>query len=307
MNIKKLTGLISAPYTPMYSNGSIKTEIIPEYSRKLKEYKLSGVFVNGTTGEGLSLTTEERIETAKKWIAEQTDNFKVIIHVGSTSLNTSKKLAAHAQKHGAYATGCMGPMFLPPADADNLITFCAEVASCAPNIPFYYYHIPKVSGVKVSMTEFLKKAPKQIPNLAGIKYSGDDFLEMMECIELDNNKWDILHGYDELLLAGLALGIKGAVGSTYNYMPQLYYDIIENFENGNIETARKKQLTSVRTVEILNSYGGPISAGKTLMKHIGIDCGPSRLPLNSLNNTKFKNMIKEIENLAVLNPVYSLG
>ncbi len=300
MKIQKIPGLIAAPYTPMFSDSSINIEAIPEYADILKEYKLSGVFVNGTTGEGLSLTTEERIEAAEKWIAEQTDSFKVIIHVGSTSLNTSKELAAHAQKQGAYATGCMGPMFLPPSDADNLIDFCAEVASSAPDIPFYYYHIPEVSSVKVSMTEFLKKAPTQIPNLAGIKYSGDDFLEMMECIELDNNKWDILHGYDELLLAGLALGIKGAIGSTYNYMPQLYYDIIEDFENGNIETAREKQLISVRTVEILEKYGGAIAAGKALMKFIGVDCGPSRLPLKSFDEKLSKNLVKEINSLGFL-------
>lgn len=302
MDIQKITGLIAAPFTPMNGDGSLNTGLIPDYAAKLKNDGLSGVFICGTTGEGMLMTPDERKEVAGKWIAEQTENFKVIVHVGTTSSRQSAELARHAEKNGAYAIGCMGPSFLPPAYVDELVGFCAEVASGAPDIPFYYYHIPSISGVRISMIEFIQKATKQIPNLVGIKFTDNNFMDMMQCLELDNGKWDILHGYDELLLAGLAFGAKGAVGSTYNFMAPLYYGIIKDFENGDLDAARKKQALSIRVVNVLNKYGGAIAAGKMLMKHVCVDCGPCRLPILNQNGVNYKNFVNEIESIGVLEP-----
>jgi N-acetylneuraminate lyase len=302
MDIQKITGLIAAPFTPMNEDGSLNTGMIPHYVAKLKNDRLSGVFICGTTGEGMLMTPEERMQVAEKWIPEQTEKFKVIVHVGTTSGKQSQKLAKHAEQNGAYAVGCMGPLFLPPTGVDELIGFCAEVASGSPNLPFYYYHIPSISGVKVSMVEFIQKAKEQIPNLAGIKFTDNNFMDMQQCLRLESGRWDILHGYDEQLLAGLAFGAKGAVGSTYNFMAPLYYGIIKDFENGDLDAAREKQALSVRVVNVLNKYGGAIAAGKALMKHVGVDCGPCRLPLKNMDQANYNLFVNEIQNLGVLKP-----
>jgi N-acetylneuraminate lyase len=302
MDIQKITGLIAAPFTPMKRDGSLNTGIIPEYANKLKKDKVSGVFICGTTGEGMLMTPDERMEVAEKWISEQTKDFKVIVHIGTTSSKLSQKLAKHAEHVGVYAVGCMGPLFLPPTGVDELVGFCAEVAAGAPGLPFYYYHIPSVSGVKISMLEFIQMAKRQIPNLAGIKFTDNNFMDMQQCLGLDNGKWDILHGYDELFLAGLAFGAKGAVGSTYNFIAPLYHGIIEDFGKGNLGAARDKQALSVRVVEVLNKYGGAIAAGKALMKHVGVDCGPCRLPIINQNGINYKNLTNEIECIGVLKP-----
>jgi N-acetylneuraminate lyase len=300
MDIQKITGLIAAPFTPMNEDGSINTSVIPDYAAKLKNDRLSGVFICGTTGEGMLMSPDERMKVAEKWIPEQTKEFKVIVHVGTTSAKQSRNLAIHAEQIGAYATGSMGPLFLPPSGADELVGFCAEVASGSPNLPFYYYHIPSVSGVRISMAEFIQKSKERIPNLAGIKFTDNNFMDMQQCLELDNGKWDILHGYDELLLAGLSFGAKGAVGSTYNFMAPLYHGIMEDFKKGDLVAAREKQALSVRVVEILNKYGGAIAVGKVLMKHVGLDCGPCRLPLKNVNGVNYNNLINEIEDLGIL-------
>jgi N-acetylneuraminate lyase len=296
MKITKITGLIAAPFTPMNSDGAINLEIIPEYAKKLKNDGLKGVFVCGTTGEGMLMTDEERKEVAEKWLAEQSDDFKVIVHVGTTSSKQSNELADHAQKNGAYAVGCMGPMFLKPTRIEELVGFCAEVALGAPSLPFYYYHIPSVSGINLSMSKFIELAATQIPNFAGIKFTDNNFMEMQQCMEMDNGRWDILHGYDEQLMAGLAFGAKGAVGSTYNFMAPLYNEIIKDFDGGNIVEARKKQIKSVKIINVLNSYGGAIVAGKRLMKTVGIDCGNFRLPVAKFNENKYENFINDFKN-----------
>ena len=106
MEIKKIKGLIAAPFTPMKEDGSINPRIIGKYAEKLKTDDVKGVFICGTTGEGMFMTNKERKEITEKWMAEQTDDFMVIVHVGTTSAKQSRELAAHAQDNGAYAVGC---------------------------------------------------------------------------------------------------------------------------------------------------------------------------------------------------------
>jgi N-acetylneuraminate lyase len=297
MKFKKIDGLIAAPYTPYLPNGEINTEIIPDYAEKLKNDGLKGVFICGTTGEGMLLTNEERKSVAEKWVVHNSMEFKVIVHVGTTSSKQSKDLAKHAQQIGAYAIGSMGPLFLKPGKVEELVAFCAELASGAPELPFYYYHIPSVSGIDLSMPDFINSASSQIPNFRGIKYTHNNFMEMQQCMKLDDGKWDILHGFDEILLAGLALGAKGAVGSTYNYIAPLYNRIIADFENARIDEAREKQAVSVKVVEVLLKYGGAVVAGKALMKHSGLDCGPCRLPLKNLDENSYKDLTNEMDSI----------
>ena len=295
MTIEKINGLIAAPYTPMSNTGKINPMIIPNYSEFLKKKGIKGVFICGTTGEGLSLSIEERFIIANEWIKQKSPEFKVIIHVGTTSLEQSKSLAIHAQKIGADAISTMAPMFLKPNNINNLVKFCKEIAKEANDTPFYYYNIPSISGVELSMVDYINLASKEIPSFYGMKFTHNNFMEMQSCINLNNNKWNILHGLDEVLLAGLSFGINGAVGSTYNFLGNLYNSIIQEFKNGKIENARKKQLISVRIIETMIKYGGSIIAGKPMMKLIGIDCGPTRSPLPKLSDNEFSKLKEELK------------
>jgi N-acetylneuraminate lyase len=145
------------------------------------------------------------------------------------------------------------------------------------------------------MVDFLQKAPARIPNLAGIKFTHNNFMEMQQCLQMDDWKWDILHGFDEVLLAGLSFGVKAAVGSTYNFMAPLYNHIIEAFNSGNMSEARKLQAISVEIIKILIRYNGAIVAGKSVMKSIGMDCGHCRTPLRNLSENEYSNLVKELE------------
>jgi len=293
--MQKLKGLVAAPFTPMDKNGVLNLGLVEKYASKLKKDGVIGAFVCGTTGEGMLMTSEERKAVAEKWIEEQTDNFKVIVHVGTTSAKQSKDLAIHAQQVGAYACGCMGPMFLKPSRVEDLVTFCAQVASGAPDLPFYYYHIPCVSEVNLPMPEFLEKAQVVIPNLAGIKFTHRNMMEMLQCLKADEGKWDILHGFDEELLCGLSLGAKGGVGSTYNYLAPLYLKLMKAFENGNLDEARDYQYKSIKFIEILIRFGGGVIGGKPIMKFVGLDCGPLRTPARNYNSDDLKKYERELE------------
>jgi N-acetylneuraminate lyase len=300
MEFKKTNGLIAAPFTPMNKDHSVNLSPIKNYAQKLKADNVKGVFVCGTTGEGMLMTESERIAVLEKWLEQQEDDFKVMAHVGSTSQQMSYKLAKHAGNSGAAAVACMGPSFLKPDRIEELVQFCAGVAAGAPNTPFYYYHIPSVSGVDFNMKDFIIAAKEEIPTLAGIKYTHNNFVDLIQCVQIDNGRFDMLSGFDELLLAALSYGVKGAVGSTYNYIAPHYCQLINDFEKGNLVAARQKQLLSVRVIELLNKYGGAIAAGKALMKSFGVDCGPCRLPLRSNEDIDSESIYKEIRQLGVV-------
>lgn len=292
LNIK---GLIAATFTPMSSNFSINLNVIESYANYLKKNGVKGVFVCGTTGEGGLLDIHERKLVLEEWIKHKSEDFKIISHVGSPSYKSSQELAIHSQSLEVDAVATMGPSFFPPSDVESLIEFCKPIALGAKNIPFYYYHIPSVSHVKVDMKSFLEKASQSIPNLVGIKFTHNDFMEFQQCVNFKNGHYEIFNGYDEALLGGLSLGAIGAVGSTYNYMSSYYYEIINYFESGNIKEARKTQQFSVKVVEILNKHGGGVRAGKAIMEIIGIDCGPSRAPLKKITSTERNKLIEELK------------
>jgi len=295
--MQKLQGLIAASFTPFKKDGTLNLSLIPSYAEKLKKDGATGVFICGTTGEGMLMTKEERMLVAETWVKEQSDEFKVIVHVGSTSCIQSHKLALHSAKIGAYAVGCMGPMFLAPTHISDLVEFCRTVAEGAPGLPFYYYHIPTVSNVFLPMPAFLEEAKKVIPNLTGIKFTHRNMMEMIQCMHADNGRWDILHGFDEELLLGLTVGAKGAVGSTYNYLAPLYNQIIKAFEAGDLEQARALQYESIRFVEILIRYGGGVAGGKPVMKFVGIDCGPLRTPAHNISDQEQTRYISELKSI----------
>jgi|LSQX01.3.fsa_nt_gb N-acetylneuraminate lyase len=292
---EKINGLIAPVFTPMYENGDISTEIIPDYAEYLKSKGLAGIFALGSSGEGMLLTTAERQIIAEAWAPFASEDFKFIIHVGSTSYRQSRELAIHARDCGAWAVSCMGPAFLQPQNVTDLVEFCAQVASAVPELPFYYYHIPVRTGLSLSMVEFLKVADKKIPNLAGIKFTHSNFMDMQQCMALHNGKFDIMQGSDESLLCGLTLGVQGAIGTSFNFIPGLFKELIRAFNKGDITKARELQLRVVGIFERIITYRGGIVAGKAMLKIAGIDCGPCRSPLRGLTDDEFEAMKKDLE------------
>lgn len=294
---KKPFGLIAAPFTPMDKEGNIKLDVIDKYAKHITKSHLSGVFICGTTGEAASLSVKERKSVLEKWISCAGSDIKIFCHVGSNSIYDSIELSAHAQKMGANAIGAFAPSFFKPSNANELVNFLAPIAAAAPNLPFYYYNIPSFTGVNIPVSEVLAISEKQIPTFAGVKYTHFDLYDMQKCIAYGGGKYEILHGYDETLLCGLSLGVNSAVGSTYNHIPKIYQNIVDAFDENNIEKARQWQQLSVRFVNILIKYGGGVRGGKALMKLIGMDCGQCRLPINNFDDNELINYKKDLEEI----------
>ncbi|MES2773027.1 MAG: dihydrodipicolinate synthase family protein [Bacteroidota bacterium] len=298
MATKHLEGLIAAPFTPMHQDGSLNIHVIPQYYEMLKTNGVSGAFICGSTGEGVSMSMSEKMAVAAAWAdcTRGDDDFKVMLFLGGTSIADCKELAIYAQQIGLYAISFTAPYYFKPANVGMLARACIEVASAVPEMPFYYYHIPVLTGVGFAMYDLLQALDGKLPNFAGVKYTHEDFMDFLSCMQYKNGKYDMLWGRDENMLPALALGAKGSVGSTYNYAAPLYFDMINAFENGDLETARKLQQQSIDMIRLLGKYGG-IATGKAYMKLLGLDCGEFRLPVKNMSSENFTAFTKDVEQI----------
>jgi len=294
--MKHLKGLIAAPFTPMDIEGNINLSLIPDYYNFLKQNGVNGAFICGSTGEGVSMTNNEKKVVAEAWAkATLGDNdFKVMTLLGGTSIEDCKDLALHARSIGLYAVSFTSPFYFKPSSVKILVQCCKEIASVVQDMPFYYYHIPILTGVDFPMIELLKAIDNEILNFAGIKYTHEDFMDYLSCLHFNEGKYDMLWGRDESMLSALVLGAKGAVGSTFNYAAPLYYEMIDAFNKGDLVTSRLLQQKSINMIQLLGKYGG-ISTGKAFMKLAGLDCGKFRLPIKNMSEQEFENFSKDAE------------
>lgn len=295
MQIEHTRGLIAAPFTPMTIDGQVNPDRIEQQVEFLTRNGVVGAFVCGTTGEGLSLSTDERIQVAQLWIDLAPKGFRVIVHVGHTSLPECKRLAEHAQRTSAFGIAAMSPFFFRPRSVEILVDFCRQVASAAPSTPFYYYHIPSMTGVDLPIAEFLRIGASRIPTLAGMKFTHTHLPDYTACRLINDGQYDMLFGIDQMLVSALQEGAIGAVGTNYNLMAPLFLRLMEAWQKGNLDLARQLQRQANQVIDILlHAPCGFHTAAKYAMKIIGLDCGPVRLPLCNPSPQEFDKLSKSL-------------
>ncbi len=293
----KLNGLIAATYTPFHPDGSVNLDLIPAMTDHMIERGVSGFYVCGSTGEGESLTTGERKAVAQAFIKATDHRVPVVIQVGHNSIESACDLARHAASAGADAISTLPPTYFKPATLDLLVDYIKSVTNAAPDLPYYYYHIPRLSGVSFDTVELLERASASIPSFAGIKFSDFFLAEMMACQEFDKGRYDIPFGSDEMILGALATGATGAVGSCYGFAAPLWLEIISAYEARDMEKAQAWMRKAARLIRIINTEPGPFHAcvKQVVWPLLGFDPGPSRLPQPSMTPAQIGQAQQRLE------------
>ncbi|CAH2311363.1 N-acetylneuraminate lyase [Pelobates cultripes] len=301
--VRRLKGLVAATFTPMTTMSDLNLPVIQQYVDYLIEKQnVRNIFVNGTTGEGMSLSVQERKMLAEEWVKHAKNKMdSVMVHVGCLSLEDSKDLAAHAASCGADAISAVSPSFIKPSSQDALVMYLKEVAAAAPSLPFYYYHIPSLTGVRYQVFDLMGKMQKEIPSFRGVKFSDVNLMDFSLCIH-NYKEFDLLYGVDEQLLGALACGAHGAVGSTYNYLGKTTYKMMAAFEKGDLLKAQELQHTIQKFMVYVFDMGWGLPEFKQIMSlNSGIDMGPARLPLLSSLQPEHHESVKS--KLKQLNPL----
>ncbi len=287
-----IKGLVCAPFTAFDELGNVDLGKVAEQARFYKNNGVSGVFACGTTGEGSSLTMPEKKALFEEWSKQRDGGFAVIGFLGGTSVGDCIELARHARSVGLDAVAMTAPYYQRPATVKDLALTIAQVASAVPEMPFYFYHIPVLTKVAFPMIRLLEEVDSLVPNFAGIKYTDENMMDFQLCLEFKNRKYNIMWGRDEMLLEALSIGADAFIGSTYGYMAPLYNAITEAFQAGDIKMAAALQFEAVRLITLLDKYGS--GTGKAFMRAAGLDLGPCRRPLNTLEGERYQAFLQEL-------------
>lgn len=295
METEKLTGLIAAPMTPFTPNNEIALDQIPLQAESLIADGVTGAYISGSTGEGISCSVSERLAVMNAWHRASAGRLKLIVHIGALSLRDVEVLGRHADELGVYAISVVPANYFKPADVEMLVEFCRVAAETAPHCRFYYYH-SSLSGINLPMVDFLKQAHGRIPTLAGIKFNSMNLYEYQNCRNFLDGAYDIVYGTDEFFAGALALGAEAFIGSTFNYAAPLYYKIWRAFDSGDRKTVLQEMKKVCAIVDLLVLHGG-VAAGKAMMMRKGIEMGDVRLPLKKLSAADKTKLLVELNHI----------
>jgi N-acetylneuraminate lyase len=295
MSAFKFHGLCPATHTPMHADGSLNLAVVEKQAAHLLARKIDRVFIGGTTGESVSLKVGERRALSDRWAEVSKDcGIKVVVHVGANCLADAEELAAQAQRNQASAISMIAPSYFKPRNLEDLVACCAQVAAAAPELPFYYYDIPPLTGITFPVDDYLRLAAKRIPTLAGVKYSNPDLGTYLLGKRLDGGRYDLPWGIDEYFLSALAMGAQGGVGSTYNFVPGPLHRMMAAFPKGDLATCQLEQDRMMQVIRIV-AKRGYMGCAKALMTHLGVPVGPARLPNGNPDAAGVQAMIGELD------------
>jgi N-acetylneuraminate lyase len=296
----KLRGLVPAVHTPLHADGSLNLDQIEPLAEFVLADAPAALYVLGSTGEGPSLSGDERRTVAEEWVRVVNGRAPIVVQVGHSSVVEAASLASHAASIGADGISAAPPSYFPYSRPDELIGAYAGIAAGAPELPFYPYHIPRLTGVPIDPEHLLKAADSEIPNLAGIKFSSFEIWQLQACIERYKGRFNMLFGSDEMLLSGMVVGADGAIGSTYGYSLPLYRKVIEGLEAGDMDKARLWQWRAAQMIEVIVRFPAMASLKATMMVLGGPDIGPVRLPLQQMTTEMTMDLERGLREVGVI-------
>uniref|UniRef100_A0A182WIY3 N-acetylneuraminate lyase n=1 Tax=Anopheles minimus TaxID=112268 RepID=A0A182WIY3_9DIPT len=275
------TGLMAPVFTPYTnSNETLNLDAIEPYVELLKAKQVNGVLVNGTSGEGMLLTTEERMLVTEAWQkACKKHGITLMVQIGGAPYPDVVQLARHAAQIDVDAVLCLPELYFKPKTCEKLVSYLKGIAKHCHTTPFFYYHIPMFTDVNVHMPTFLDSAEKEIPNFLGIKYTSGDLDQGSACLKEGRT---IFLGADTILCGAVAAGFDSFIMTTLNICPEVAIEIIADVNRGAVKEARDKQRKLNALITTILEHGDWVSAMKKAFREKcpSIVVGDTRPPLN---------------------------
>uniref|UniRef100_A0A8D8XD60 N-acetylneuraminate lyase n=1 Tax=Cacopsylla melanoneura TaxID=428564 RepID=A0A8D8XD60_9HEMI len=277
-------GLMAPVFTAFTEQNELNVDIVPAYAEFLAKNGVKSILVNGTTGEGIQMSTEERKANLEAWMkVSARHSFTVMVQIGGTAFVEVLKLAKHAAHLNVHALLCLPELFFYPQSDSQLVQYLAEVSHAAPNVPLFYYHIPQFTRIVFDMELFTRKCVADIPSFCGIKFTHTNLEELQRMNKVDPERLTFFLGCDQLILPGLVCGINSHINTSLSLFPNTLNKICTAYKQGNLETARESQDQLTDVLKQITAYGSWMSSLKPNMKFItGLDFGSVRKPLEPL-------------------------
>lgn len=287
----KFKGLFSALLTPFNEDGSINFDSL----EKLVEFNLQngidGFYVGGSTGEGLLLSPEERMQVFECVKKANKGRATLIAHVGTICTLDAIKMAKKAEELEYDAISAVAPYYYG-FTLDAVLGYYNDIVNSI-SLPMIIYNFPNSGGF--SLTKDIANKLFENEKFIGIKHTSGDMFTLNQFKTLDR-EIVVYNGFDETLLAGLSMGADGAIGSTYNFMGKKFKKIMNCFNSGEIETAKALQNEANEIICEMIKYG-VFQSEKAILTEMGIDmgqCRPPFLPISDECRASMKKIAHKI-------------
>lgn len=281
-NLKKYEGVIPAFYACYDENG----EVSPERVRALTQYHIDkgvqGVYVNGSSGECIYLSVEDRKLILENVMAVAKGKLTVIAHVACNNTKDSVELAKHAESLGVDAIAAIPPIYfrLP---AYSIARYWNDMSKAAPNTDFIIYNIPQLSGT--TLTRDLYAEMRKNPRVIGVKNSSMPTQDIQMFVADGGDDHIVFNGPDEQFISGRVIGSKAGIGGTYGVMPDLFLKLNELIKESDFETAKELQYAINDVIyKMVSGRANLYAVIKEILRlNEKLDLGSVRAPLEPLH------------------------
>lgn len=286
--MKNFKGIFPALLTPFDANDNVNTAELAKLVERNIEQGVDGFYVAGSTGEAFLLSEEERRLVYKTVKDTAGDRVTLIAHVGTVSTKQAVEYAKYVESIGYDAVSAVAPFYYKFSNAQAVEHYKAIADSVS--IPLIIYNIPAFSGVELTLDEIADLLAHD--NILGVKYTSNDYFKLQQIRERCPDAI-IYNGFDEMMIAGLAMGADGGIGSTYNFMADKFIKIRELWQNGDVKAAQELQWQANKIITALCKVG--VMAGeKAVLDLLGFDFGVCRKPFGSLTAEQIEYLKAEI-------------
>jgi len=274
-NIETFQGIYVAMYSAYNGQGEVDADRVKKLARYYVGTGVKGLYVGGSSGEGILQTAEERKLVLEAVMEEIRDELKVIVHVGANSTREAVELSRHAELHGADAISAVPAIYYRLSEA-AVETHWQQMIDSS-NLPFIIYNIPQTTGFQLS-PKLLEKLAAQ-PKVIGVKMSGESTFDLQQYKVAGGEDFLVFNGPDEQFLAGRIMGADGGIGGTYGVMPELFCKLNELYQDNRVAEAQELQYKINAIIKRLLSYPSLYGAAKYILSLRGVETGQPRLPL----------------------------
>jgi hypothetical protein len=281
-NLDKYKGVIPAFYACYDDNG----EISPERVRALTEYfvdkKVRGVYVNGSSGECIYQSVEDR-KVVLENVMKVKGDLTIINHIACNNTKDGMELAAHAESLKVDAIAAIPPIYFKLPEY-AIAQYWNDYSSAAPNTDFIIYNIPQLAGVALSRGLYAKM--RENKNVIGVKNSSMPVFDIQGFVRDGGDDYIVFNGPDEQFVSGRVIGAKAGIGGTYGAMPELFLAMDECINSGDMKRANEIQYCVNDIIAALTSgYGNMYAMIKEVLRiNEGLDIGSVRKPLVALTD-----------------------
>lgn len=283
-NLDKYKGVIPAFYACYDAEGNISPEGVQALTRYFVDKGVKGVYVNGSSGECIYQSVEDRKVVLENVMKAAEEKLTVIAHVACNNTKDSVELARHAESLGVDAIAAIPPIYFRLPEY-AIAQYWNDISAAAPNTDFVIYNIPQLAGVALTMGLF--EEMRKNPRVIGVKNSSMPVQDIQMFKQAAGEDYIIFNGPDEQFMSGRVIGAEGGIGGTYGVMPELFLKLDAYVKAGDMDAARNLQYAIDEIIyKMCSAHGNMYAVIKAILKiNEGLDLGGVRKPLPSLTES----------------------